>query len=223
MHAFYKGVLLGAVVAVVVMMAGTALAGSGIGAVFNLGKANTANRTSYLSGAAKGKLLQVTNKGSGAALGLKVRAGKAPLTVNSTTRVKRLNADLVDGLHASELRKVYTARRDFTLDSTYREMLTLPGLVRISALNNSSLNVMFETTSQETVNLATPGHDPYTLRPIDLGLVTGDKLDATNHYQYEARWRIWSSKRSAIVEVTAFRVPVPGSVDFTVFVEATVQ
>jgi len=222
-HPFYKGVLLGSVVAVVVLMAATALAGTGIGAVFNLGKVNTVNRTSSLSGATKGKLLQVTNKGSGAALGLKVKAGRPPLAVNSTARVKRLNADLIDGLHAGELRKVYTARRDLTLGSPYEELLTLPGLVRISALNNSNLNVLFETTSQETVNLATPGHDPYAVRPIDLGLITGDKLDATNHYQYEARWRIWSSKKSAIVEVVAFRVPVLGSGVFTVFIEATVQ
>jgi len=225
-HPFYKGVVLGSVVAVVVLMAATALAGTGIGAVFNLGKVNTVNRTSNLSGATKGKMLQVTNKGSGAALGLKVKAGRPPLAVNSTARVKRLNADLVDGLHAGELRKVYTARRDLTLGSPYEELLTLPGLGRISALNNSgsisTLNVLFEPPSQETVNLAMPGHSPYIVPPGSVW-VTADNLDAANFYQVEWRWRVWNSKKSAIVELVAFRVPVPGSGVFTVFIEATVQ
>lgn len=219
-HPFYKGVVLGSVVAVVVLMAATALAGTGIGAVFNLGKVNTVNRTSNLSGATKGKLLQVTNKGSGAALGLKVKAGRPPLAVNSTARVKRLNADLVDGLHAGELRKVYTARRDLTLGGTFQELPTLPGLGRISALNNSSFNVLFEPPSQETVNLAMPGHSP-NIMPPGSAWATADNLDAANFYQTERRWRVWSSKKSAIVELTAFRVP--GSVEFTVFIEATVQ
>ncbi len=51
----YKGVVLGAIAASVVMMAGTALAGTGVGGVFNLGKTNRVNAPSVLKGATTGQ------------------------------------------------------------------------------------------------------------------------------------------------------------------------
>lgn len=99
---FLKGVIVGSLVAATVMMAGTALAGTGIGAVFNLGRTNTVNSTTTLTGKASGRMLQVTNKGSGPALGVTVQAGKAPLTVNSTGKVTNLNADALDGSHSTD-------------------------------------------------------------------------------------------------------------------------
>jgi hypothetical protein len=224
MHSFYKGVLLGAVVSVVVMMAGTALAGSGIGAVFNLGKVNAVNRTSTLSGAAKGKLLQVTNKGSGAALALKVRSGKAPLTVNSTKRVKRLNADLLDGLHASELRKVLTARRDLAPSGSWTSVLTLAGLGRISCLAEYApaalpmVGLRFQSTSQEVV------HFQGDLWP-DMSLPVTGTVSSTFYLESlrfdEVHEVLWSSKRAAVLDVHIVRFP--GSDVFTILVEATVQ
>ena len=98
---FFKGIVLGAVVASIVLMTGTALAG-GVGAVFNLGRTNAVNRTSSLVGTTSGRMLQVTNKGSGQALGLTVKPGTAPLRVNSAARVANLNADELDGKHADE-------------------------------------------------------------------------------------------------------------------------
>ncbi|MGZ6751480.1 MAG: hypothetical protein ACXVD5_13325 [Nocardioides sp.] len=57
-----------------------------------LGGSNTASRTTTLR-----------STGHGAALTLKPRAGKPPLAVTSSAKVAGLNADLVDGRHASDL------------------------------------------------------------------------------------------------------------------------
>jgi predicted RecA/RadA family phage recombinase len=97
----FKGVVLGAVVAAVVLTAATAMAGTGIGSVFNLGKTNKANATSTIQGTTSHNVLQLTNRGSGAALGLKVAAGKAPLAVNSDVTVKNLSADKLDGIDST--------------------------------------------------------------------------------------------------------------------------
>jgi hypothetical protein len=139
---FIKGAVVGALAAAIVTMTGTAFAGNGIGAVFNIGKANTANRTSGLSGATSAKLLQVTNKGSGEALGLTVKAGKPPLAVNSTARVSNLNADSVDGIHASELALKADApfRSHATISvptSDAVELATVPGFGILTAKLNA--------------------------------------------------------------------------------------
>lgn len=67
---------------------------------FKLGKVNSINRLSTLVGNTAGPMLRVENKGTGPAADLRVQAGKPPMTVNSTGRVTRLNADTVDGKHA---------------------------------------------------------------------------------------------------------------------------
>lgn len=103
----FKGVVLGAVVSTVVMMTATAMAGTGVGAIFNLGKTNTVNKQSTVKGAtgSTAKTLQLTNTGSGSGLGITVKAGKSPIVVNATAgKAKNLNADKVDGIDASQLR-----------------------------------------------------------------------------------------------------------------------
>jgi hypothetical protein len=47
---FLKGVVLGAIVSTLTLAASVALAGSGIGGVFNLGQPNTVNKTTTLTG-----------------------------------------------------------------------------------------------------------------------------------------------------------------------------
>jgi hypothetical protein len=66
-----------------VLGSGTAYAATG--GTFKLGSANTASRTTTLTNA------------YGTALYLRSKAGRAPLTVNSKTRVPNLNSDLLDG------------------------------------------------------------------------------------------------------------------------------
>jgi len=86
--------------ALVLGVATTALAGTGIGARFDLGKTNTVDAVSKLVGSVAGPSLQIDNNLTGAgatAIDLQVEPGKAPMKVNSGTRVTNLNADRLDG------------------------------------------------------------------------------------------------------------------------------
>jgi hypothetical protein len=127
-----KGVVLGAATSTLVLTAASALAGSGVGGVFNLGQTNPVNGTSTLSGTSAGAQLKVTNastagtgvgvygqsksttgaavQGVNTANGPALQAsvtgnGVAPLKVNSTHVVSNLNADMVDGYHSSSFVK----------------------------------------------------------------------------------------------------------------------
>ena len=126
--------IVGGIVAGAVILAGSAVAGSGIGGVFNLGQTNSVNHSSVLAGATAGTqavfynastatnaagaavygksatapALQAANLGSGPALGLSVAAGHAPFTVNSATKIANLNADRLDGLDSSQLQAKLT-------------------------------------------------------------------------------------------------------------------
>jgi hypothetical protein len=99
--------------AVVLSLGSVALAGSGVGANFNLGKKNTVDRLSQLVGSADNAFLRIVNEDAGTnatALDLRVEPGVTPMKVNSSTQVSNLNADLVDGHSASS----------FLANSTYR-------------------------------------------------------------------------------------------------------
>jgi len=87
-------------------LATAALAGTGVGANFNLGKLNTVNRISALVGSADSPMLRVDNNSAGTnatALNLQVEPGHAPLQVNSGTTVTNLNADQVDGQDVTQI------------------------------------------------------------------------------------------------------------------------
>jgi hypothetical protein len=91
---------LAVVLALTVGVASTALAGTGVGARFDLGKTNTVNQISKLVGSVAGPSLQIDNNSAEAAataLDLQVEPGKAPITVNSDAKVANLNADKLDG------------------------------------------------------------------------------------------------------------------------------
>src|SRR5262245_4305037 len=124
---FLRGAVVGFVCAVL-GGATVALAGSGVGGVFNLGVSNSVDAKTTLTGASAGIQLEVTNTnaagrnglavtsassyptglftntGSGPAGAFVVNAG-APFTVNSTTKVGGLNADQLDGLDSAALQK----------------------------------------------------------------------------------------------------------------------
>ena len=99
-----KFTLLAVVAALTLGTASTALAGSGVGGVFNLGVTNAVDAVTSLVGTVAGPSLRITNNSTDSAataLNLQVEAGKAPMKVNSGTKVTKLNADRVDGLDAS--------------------------------------------------------------------------------------------------------------------------
>ena len=119
---FRTPAVVGSVLAAVI--AGTAVAGTGVGGLFELGVANTVNAVTSLSGAAAGPaaspspMLRVTNTATSGALGASITssggpalqlrvlspsgaARPAPMTVDSGTRVVNLNADRLDSLDST--------------------------------------------------------------------------------------------------------------------------
>ena len=91
---------LAVILALVFGVATTALAGTGVGASFNLGKTNTVNAISKLVGSTASSMLMVDNNGTGTALDLKVGDPNAapatkqvaPMKVDSQAEVANLNA-----------------------------------------------------------------------------------------------------------------------------------
>src|SRR3712207_2464124 len=87
--------------ALVLGLSSVALAGTGVGATFNLGQTNTVNAISKLVGSVAGPSLQIDNNSTNAAataLDLQVEAGKAPMKVSANAgKATNLDADRVDG------------------------------------------------------------------------------------------------------------------------------
>jgi hypothetical protein len=85
-----------------------ALGGAGYSATggnFILGQSNSATTRSTLTASITDRALQITNSSTGAqatALGLSVGSGRPPMVVNSNTKVRNLNADLLDGLDSTD-------------------------------------------------------------------------------------------------------------------------
>ena len=92
-------VALAAIVALSVGLASAALAGTGVGAAFNLGKTNTVDALCSLVGSTS-SMLKVDNNGSGTALDLRVgpsttpadQKAAAPMKVDSRAMVATLTA-----------------------------------------------------------------------------------------------------------------------------------
>ena len=106
---------LAVILAMILGVAATALAGTGVGANFNLGKKNTVNRLSQLVGSTDNAMLRVDNDNAGTnatALNLLVEPGHTPMKVNSTTKVNSLNTDLLDGHDSSQFIKTFTYRSE---------------------------------------------------------------------------------------------------------------
>jgi hypothetical protein len=111
-----EGALVGGLAASVVLISTSAVAGTGVGGVFNLGKTNTVNAQSKLTGSTSAKNLQLTNTGSGQGLGITVGAGKAPIVVNSGAgKATNLNADKLDGLNSTD----YYKKTDTVAEATH--------------------------------------------------------------------------------------------------------
>lgn len=101
---------LAVVLALVLGVATTALAGTGVGATFNLGKVNSVSALSTLVGSTASSMLKVDNNGAGTALDLQVgpsttppeQKAAAPMQVDSQAKVVNLNADELDGKDSAE-------------------------------------------------------------------------------------------------------------------------
>jgi hypothetical protein len=86
-------------IALFVALGGTTYAATG--GNFILGQSNSASSTTALSAGTTGPALKATNTSTGTAGSFNVAAGHAPFTVNSATKVTKLNADKLDGKDAT--------------------------------------------------------------------------------------------------------------------------
>jgi len=129
---------LAVILALTVGLASTALAGTGVGARFELGKVNTVNAITKLVGSVAGPSLQIDNNNAGAsatALDLQVEPGKAPMSVNSDGRVANLNADKIDGQDSGAFMPASTYRVDkpITVDELFSTAVSCdPGDLALS-------------------------------------------------------------------------------------------
>jgi hypothetical protein len=99
-----------AMTALIISISGAAVAANG--GSFTLGRKNVATGTTILNGRVNGPSLTVRNQfASPGSSGLRVAVpkGSAPLVVNSRTKVKNLNADLLDGLDSRAFRRPVAA------------------------------------------------------------------------------------------------------------------
>lgn len=189
---FGKGLIAGAT-GIAVLLAITAAAnGTGIGAVFNLGRTNKVNATSTLTGTTKHPMLTVTNSGHGAALNLHVSAGHAPFSVNSATKVANLNASLLGGIGPAGFVQggghVITAEVELKVGQNNVTLLNLPGYgkFRVSCLNVPFAEVDF-TNGPHKIHLWTqdingihPGVTEQDMTPgSGLGQQTGVSAEQT--------------------------------------------
>ena len=139
---------LAVILALSVGVASTALAGTGVGATFNLGKVNTVGAISKLVGSVAGPSLSIDNNSTNAsatALDLQVEPGKSPMKVNSGTKVADLNVDQVDGRSANQLTRVAFAQnspRRTERDTSLETSITAPtaGFLLINATTNVTQN-----------------------------------------------------------------------------------
>jgi hypothetical protein len=135
-----------------------ALSGVGYAATggnFILGQDNSATSQTRLVSNNAGKVLQLRQDSTAtgaSALGLNVKAGKPPLTTNSTTKVENLNADLVDGLDSGAFvqgggRALFT-KRTLTSSAAAQTLFSLPGFLELNAACTSTGSVFVSMRNQ---------------------------------------------------------------------------
>jgi len=135
---FAKVVVLVAIVSSSTVVSTAALAGTGIGGVFNLGTTNRTNASTVLQGSTNGSQLRVVNDArTGTGIGIRTAANEPPLAVNSQRRVDNLNADLLDGQSAAAFvsgsGQIVSARHEATIPGANSVVLTVPTFGTVEA------------------------------------------------------------------------------------------
>ncbi len=103
-----KGTALGMVVGALTLTATAAFAGTGIGAVLDLGRGSSVNASTVLQGSTNDQQLRIVNTNAGSrayGIGIHTDPSRPPLAVSSHAKVASLNADLLDGLDSAALQK----------------------------------------------------------------------------------------------------------------------
>jgi hypothetical protein len=121
---------LAVILALTVGLATAALAGTGVGARFQLGQTNTVNAVTKLVGSVAGPSMVVDNNSTNAAataLDLQVEPGKAPMKVNSQTKVANLTAEKVDDVDMPLSGGTLVDPPNVAAHSCVQSSVTIPG------------------------------------------------------------------------------------------------
>jgi hypothetical protein len=178
---------LGALAVTLAVGTATALAGSGVGGVFNLGETNTVSATSILTGATAGSQLKVVNNSADAAataLDLSVVSGRAPFKVNSSSKVTNLNADLLDSRDSTYfLPKTGTAANSSKLGGlaptafwkTSGNAGTAPGTNFLGTTDHQALEL--KVNGQRALRLEPAENQDFVINPNIVGGFPGNSVD----------------------------------------------
>jgi hypothetical protein len=181
-----KGVVLVVIVSATTVISTAALAGTGIGGVFNLGTTNTTNASTVLQGSTTGQQLRVVNTattGTGiTGIGIHTAANEPPLAVNSTTRVNHLNADLLDGITSAAFvaggGRIVSSRLASPISDTTSTLLAVPTFGALEATCQSTGFVLawINRTSPSTALDVWIAHDGVTDFVTQAAFNDGNKL-----------------------------------------------
>jgi hypothetical protein len=145
--------------AAVVLIGGANLAAyAANGKPLLLGKSNVESKKSILK-----------NKGSGPALQLKTKPGQPPLAVNRTTKVKKLNADLVDGADAADLESLAYVYELTSAGAAPGHEISFPGLppgrylMNYTVITSGVQALCFTENRQQGLTYATAGVVGYSV------------------------------------------------------------
>lgn len=145
------------VLAVVLGVSSTALAGTGVGAVFNLGQNNAVDALSRLVGSTTNSMLRIDNNGTGSALQLLVEPGRPPMTVNAGAgKAVNLNADKLDGNNSTAFlpSEIYEKSVSETIaaggTSSNGQVNCDPGDIAVSGSYSKTLSV--EATTERRID-----------------------------------------------------------------------
>ncbi len=138
-------------------------------AVLLIGGANlaayAANGKPLLLGKSNVETKQTTikNKGSGPALQLKTKAGQPPLAVNRTAKVKKLNADLIDGVDSVALKSRAFVYQLPSAPSSASHSISFPGLppglylMTYTVISSGNEMACFTDNRDQGLTYSTPG------------------------------------------------------------------
>lgn len=99
--------LVGLAVVLALMFGAASTAFAAKAPTLKLGVQNAVKAVTSMVGTLADPILRLDNNGAGPALDLQVEPGKAPMTVNSDTRVANLNSDKLDGQDAASFARAY--------------------------------------------------------------------------------------------------------------------
>jgi hypothetical protein len=203
--------LLAVVAALTLGTASAALAGAGVGGVFNLGVTNSVDAITTLVGDVAGPGLRIDNNSTNAAataLDLQVEPGKAPMKVNSGTKVTNLNADKVDGIDGTTLLPKNQVRADGNQTSAAIDDFTSSSTPVISksftAPTSGFLTITGSISAEEDCSLPGSGWLGYQLRLDSTDVTSGTyELDYEDCANFGTDTFADSGAASAVVPVSA--------------------